>query len=118
MLKVGGENVAALEIETFIQQHPGVKMVHVIGIDDSRLGEVPVAFVERMTGSAVTAADIISFCMGRLAKWKVPRAVVFMTEWPMSTTKVQKFRLREFLPSRLSDSASDRPVAPGGSGPA
>lgn len=98
MLKVGGENVAAAEIEFFLNQHPDVKMVQVIGGHDDRLGEVPVAFVERVPGGRVSAEELIAMCDGQLAKWKIPRDVVFVNDWPMSTTKVQKFRLKELLP--------------------
>jgi fatty-acyl-CoA synthase len=101
MLKVGGENVAAAEIEFFLNQHPAVKMVQVIGGADARLGEVPVAFVERVPGAQVEADELIAMCQGQLARWKIPADVVFVTEWPMSTTKVQKFRLKELLPERF-----------------
>ena len=97
MLKVGGENVAAAEIEAFIQGLDAVRMVQVIGVADPRMGEVPVAFIERMDGANVTEADVIAACQGQLARWKVPRRVVFVTEWPMSATKVQKYRLAELL---------------------
>jgi fatty-acyl-CoA synthase len=106
MLKVGGENVAAAEIEFFLNQHPDVKMVQVIGGADARLGEVPVAFVERVPGGTVTAEELIEMCRGEIAKWKIPRDVVFVTEWPMSTTKVQKFRLRDMLPERFRSDAA------------
>lgn len=102
MLKVGGENVAAAEIEGFILSVAGVKMVQVIGIPDARLSEVPVAFVERDPGSSVSDDDIIGACRGHLAKWKIPRHVLFVTDWPMSATKVQKFRLKEMLPPELA----------------
>ncbi|MDI1327579.1 MAG: class I adenylate-forming enzyme family protein [Brevundimonas sp.] len=105
MLKVGGENVAAAEIEAFIQGLPGVKMVQIIGIPHKRLTEVPVAFVERDPGSTITETEVIAACTGRLANWKVPRHVIFVTDWPMSTTKVQKFRLKEYLPADLVESA-------------
>ena len=105
MLKVGGENVAAAEIEAFIQGMPGVKMVQVIGIPDARLTEVPVAFVERDPGADITGDAIINGCEGQLARWKTPRHVIFVTEWPMSTTKVQKFRLKDYLPPELAHSA-------------
>ncbi|MBP7339851.1 class I adenylate-forming enzyme family protein [Niveispirillum sp.] len=98
MLKVGGENVAAAEIEFFLTRHPDVKMVQVIGAPDARMGEVPVAFVERIPGGTVTQEALIAMCQGELARWKIPRAVVFVDEWPMSSTKVQKFRLRALLP--------------------
>ncbi|MBM4206386.1 MAG: acyl--CoA ligase [Gammaproteobacteria bacterium] len=99
MLKVGGENVAALEIESFLARHPAVKMAQVIGVPDPRLQEVAVAFVELLPGETASAEDIIGFCKGQLASFKVPRAVYFVTEWPMSSTKVQKFRLREMIKS-------------------
>lgn len=105
MLKVGGENVAAAEIEFFLNQHPGVKMVQVIGGADARLGEVPVAFVERVPGASVEADELIAMCQGQLARWKIPADVVFVTDWPMSTTKVQKFRLKELLPDRFREPA-------------
>lgn len=105
MLKVGGENVAAAEIEAFIQGMPGVKMVQVIGIPDARLTEVPVAFVERNPGADITGDAIITGCDGQLARWKTPRHVIFVTEWPMSTTKVQKFRLKDYLPPELAQPA-------------
>jgi acyl-CoA synthetase (AMP-forming)/AMP-acid ligase II len=97
MLKVGGENVAALEIESFLARHPAIKMAQVIGVPDPRLQEVPVAFVELLPGQNASAEDVIGFCKGQLASFKVPRAVYFVTDWPMSSTKVQKFKLREMI---------------------
>jgi len=105
MLKVGGENVAAAEIEFFLNRHPDVKMVQVIGGADARMGEVPVAFVERTPGGSVTAEELIAMCHGQIARWKIPADVVFVTEWPLSTTKVQKFRLKELLPERFREAA-------------
>ncbi len=98
MMKVGGENVAAAEIEAFLQSVPGVRLAQVIGMPDARMGEVPVAFVERIEGATISESDVIKACDGELARWKIPRHVVFVTEWPMSATKVQKFRLKELLP--------------------
>ncbi|MBI1181670.1 MAG: AMP-binding protein [Alphaproteobacteria bacterium] len=95
MLKVGGENVAAVEIESFISNHPAVKLVQVVGVPDPRLEEVAAAFIELKPGRHVTEQEIIEFCKGRIASFKVPRHVRFVTEWPMSSTKIQKFKLRE-----------------------
>jgi len=97
MLKVGGENVAAAEIEAFIQGLPGVQLVQVIGMADDRMGEVPVAFIEPSGGAVLSEQGIIEACDGQLARWKIPRRVEFVSEWPMSATKVQKFRLAELL---------------------
>ncbi|MDE2301224.1 MAG: acyl--CoA ligase [Sphingomonadales bacterium] len=99
MLKVGGENVAAIEIESYLCSHPSVKLAEVVGRPDPRLDEVPVAFVELRPGHSVAAEELIAFCTGRIASYKVPRAVVFMTadDWPMSATKVDKRGLRARL---------------------
>ncbi|GAA4552684.1 class I adenylate-forming enzyme family protein [Pseudonocardia xishanensis] len=96
MLKVGGENVAAVEIESFVARHPAVEWVEVVGRPDERLDEVPVAFVEVKAGHTVTEAELLEFCTGRIARYKVPRAVVFLTasEWPRSATKINKNELR------------------------
>ncbi len=97
MLKVGGENVAAAEIEGCLQRHPAVKLAQVVGIPDARLVEVPAAFIERRPGAAVTDAELMTFCRGEIAGFKVPRHVRFVSEWPMSASKIQKFRLRDSL---------------------
>ncbi|ASR37658.1 hypothetical protein BAY61_24610 [Prauserella marina] len=102
MLKVGGENVAAAEIESHLAQHPAVKLAAVVGVADPRLQEVPVAFVELAPGCAAEEDELIAFCRGELAGFKVPRKVWFRTEWPMSATKIQKYRLREFAAKERS----------------
>lgn len=95
MLKVGGENVAAAEIEAHLGRHPGVKIAAVVGVADTHLVEVPVAFVERAPGADVSEQELIDHCRGQVASFKVPRHVWFVDDWPMSTTKIQKFHLRE-----------------------
>lgn len=97
MLKVGGENVSALEIESFLCTHPAIKLAQVVGMPDPRLQEVAVAFVELYEGASCTEEQIIEHCRGEIASFKVPAAVRFTTDWPMSATKIQKFRLRERL---------------------
>lgn len=99
MLKVGGENVAAIEVEAFLCSHPAVKLAEVIGRPDDRLDEVPVAFVELDPGAEACAEEIVEWCQGRLASYKIPREihVIEAAEWPMSATKVDKNRLRERL---------------------
>jgi acyl-CoA synthetase (AMP-forming)/AMP-acid ligase II len=96
MLKVGGENVATMEVEAFLCEHPAVKLAEVVGMPDDRLDEVPVAFVELRPDQNVSAEELIEFCKGRIASYKIPRAVYFMTSeaWPMSATKVDKRALR------------------------
>ena len=95
MLKVGGENVAAIEIESFLSGHPAVKLAQVIGVPDDHLLEVPAAYIELNNNQTLTEESLINWCKGEIASFKIPRHVRFVTEWPMSSTKVQKFRLLE-----------------------
>jgi acyl-CoA synthetase (AMP-forming)/AMP-acid ligase II len=99
MLKVGGENVAALEVEAFLAGHEAVKIAEVVGRPDERLDEVPIAFVERAPGTTASGEEIIAWCKGKIANYKIPREVIFIEadEWPMSATKVDKRRLRARL---------------------
>lgn len=101
MLKVGGENVAAAEIESHLTRHPAVKLAQVVGIPDPRLQEVPAAFIEIHSGSDVSEQELVDFCHGEIASFKIPRHIRFVTEWPMSTSKIQKFRLRDRLLEEL-----------------
>ena len=101
MLKVGGENVAAAEIEAQLQKHPAVKLAQVVGIPDAKYAEVPAAFVELQPGASATESELIEFCRKEVAGFKVPRHVRFVTEWPMSSSKIQKFKLRTALVEEL-----------------
>lgn len=107
MLKIGGENVAAVEIESFLSRHPKVKMAQVISVPDDRLVEVAAAFIELRSGNSMTEAEVLGYCAGNIASYKIPRYVRFVSEWPMSTTKIQKFRLAEgFVPEGKLDVAA------------
>ena len=106
MLKVGGENVAAAEIESMLQSHPAVKLAQVVGIPDERYAEVPVAFVELADGGTATEAELIGHCRGKLASFKIPRLVRIVDRWPMSTSKIQKFKLRTDLITELEQGTS------------
>jgi fatty-acyl-CoA synthase len=101
MLKVGGENVAAVEIESLIAQHPAIKMVAVVGVPDPKYLEVAAAFVELRPGHEATEEEIVAHCRAGLARFKVPRHVRFVSEWPTSATKVQMFRLQQQLTQEL-----------------
>ena len=101
MLKVGGENVAALEVESYLCTHPAVRLAQVVGIPDERLTEVPAAFVEVEPGHEVTEDELIAFCRGEMASFKIPRHVRFVEAWPMGATKIQKFKLRDELLAEL-----------------
>jgi fatty-acyl-CoA synthase len=109
MLKVGGENVAAIEIASHLQALPAVSVAHVVGVADQKYGEVPAAFIELRPGMSLTEEEVIAHCGDGLARFKIPRYVRFVTEWPMSSTKVQTFRLREQLEKELGLNGGDGP---------
>ena len=101
MLKVGGENVAAAEVEAVLASHPAVRLAQVIGLPDDRLAEIPAAFIERSGECDAEPQDLIAFTRERLASFKVPRHIRFVDEWPMSASKIQKFKLRSQLMDEL-----------------
>ena len=102
MLKVGGENVAAAEIEGFLAEHPAIAEVQVVAAPDERYVEVACAFVVLRPGAALEYEELLAYCHGRIATYKIPRYLRFVTEWPMSGTKIQKFRLREQIAQELA----------------
>ncbi len=106
MLKVGGEYVAAAEIEAMLQGHAAVKLAQVVGIPDPRYVEVPAAFIELAEGASASEAELMDYCRGRLAGFKMPRHIRFVSAWPMSTSKIQKFRLRAQLVEELGTGAA------------
>ncbi len=101
MLKVGGENVAAAEVEAVLASHPAVQLAQVIGLPDERLAEIPAAYIERSGRSDASEEELIAYTRERLASFKVPRYVRFIDEWPMSASKIQKFKLRVELMNEL-----------------
>jgi len=95
MLKIGGENVDPMEVEAFLMTHPAVNLAAVVSYPDARLSEVGFAFVRLEPGQALGEADVIGHCRGRIASFKIPRRVVFVDEFPMTSSgKVQKVALR------------------------
>jgi acyl-CoA synthetase (AMP-forming)/AMP-acid ligase II len=96
MIRVGGENLSGAEVEAVLVAHPAVKQAAAVPAPDARLGEIVVSFVEIKPGMSVTEAELIEHCRAKLANFKVPRAVHFVTEWPMTGSgKVQKRSLLE-----------------------
>jgi acyl-CoA synthetase (AMP-forming)/AMP-acid ligase II len=80
MLKVGGENVAAAEIEACLQRHPAVKLAQIVGLPDPRYVEIPAAFVELKPGQAAVEQELIEHCRREIAGFKVPRHVFVMED--------------------------------------
>ncbi len=94
LMKVGGESVSPAEVEGHLMTHPELRMAAVVGVPDERLGEVPIAYVEAEPGARLSEADVLAHCDGAIARYKIPVAVRFVTEWPMSATKVRKVELQ------------------------
>jgi acyl-CoA synthetase (AMP-forming)/AMP-acid ligase II len=91
----GGENIASVEVEQAIADHPAVLEVAVIAAPDQKWGEVPAAYVTLRDGAAATESEIVEYVKGRLARYKAPRSVTFGELPKTSTGKIQKYVLRE-----------------------
>ncbi len=91
----GGENISSVEVEQVLYRHPAVLEAAVVARPDEKWGETPCAFVEPLSGTKPTEAEIIAFCRDNMAHFKAPRHVVFGPLPKTSTGKVQKFVLRE-----------------------
>ena len=104
MLKVGGENVSAAEIEGYLITHPAVAMASVVAAPDARYGEVPAAFVQLVPGAEATDEELIEYCIGRIATFKVPRYVRVVDEYPVTASqKIQKFVLKDRIAAELRE---------------
>jgi fatty-acyl-CoA synthase len=96
MIIRGGENIYPREIEEFLYTHPEITDVQVFGLPDERYGEEICAWVVVKDGSALDEEAVRAFCRASIARFKVPRYVRFVDDFPMTVTgKVQKFRMRE-----------------------
>jgi fatty-acyl-CoA synthase len=101
MIISGGENIYPAEIENQLVTLPGVAENAVVGLPDARWGEVPVAVLVRAhdaTGQALTVEAVLQHLQSRIARFKLPRRVVFMDTLPKSALgKVQKPALQALL---------------------
>jgi len=91
----GGENISTIEVEGVLYRHPSVLEAAVVARPDAHWGETPCAFVTLKDGATATAHEIIAFCRDNMARFKVPRTVVFGPLPKTSTGKVQKYLLRD-----------------------
>jgi fatty-acyl-CoA synthase len=99
----GGENVASVEVEKALAEHPAVLETVVVGRPDERWGEIPVAFVVLRQGMSATKEELIDFVCGRIARFKAPREIYFEELPRTSTGKIQKYVLRRRLQSSLGE---------------
>ena len=91
----GGENISSIEVEDMLYKHPAISACAVVSRPNDKWGETPCAFVELKPGCMATEAEIIAWAHDRIARFKVPRTIVFLELPRTSTGKIQKFRLRE-----------------------
>jgi len=91
----GGENISSLEVEDVLYAHPNIMEAAVVAKPDPKWGETPCAFVTLNPGAEVAAEEIIAFCRDNMARFKVPKTIVFGPLPKTSTGKIQKFMLRE-----------------------
>jgi fatty-acyl-CoA synthase len=96
MLKIGGENVDPMEVEAFLMGHTAINLAAVVAFPDSRLSEVGVAFVRPEPGQTLGEKDVFEHCRGKIASFKIPRHVIFVDDFPMTSSgKIQKVKLRD-----------------------
>jgi fatty-acyl-CoA synthase len=96
MICRGGEKIFPREVEEFLFTHPKIAEAYVIGIPDAYYGEQPIAWVRLKEGETMSSPEVLAFCRGQIADYKVPARVKFVTEFPTTVTgKIQKYRMRE-----------------------
>ncbi len=93
----GGENISSIELEEIIYTHESVLEVAIVGKEDEKWGEVPCAFIKLKKNTVLKEEDIIEFCFNNMARFKVPKKIIFCDLPKTSTGKIQKFKLRNML---------------------
>uniref|UniRef100_A0A669Q3U3 Medium-chain acyl-CoA ligase ACSF2, mitochondrial n=1 Tax=Phasianus colchicus TaxID=9054 RepID=A0A669Q3U3_PHACC len=102
MIIRGGENIYPAEIEQFLHTHPKVEEVQVVGVKDSLMGEEVCACIRLRAGQSCAADDIKAFCKGKISHFKIPRYIVFVSQYPLTVSgKIQKYKLREQMEKHL-----------------
>ena len=94
----GGENIYPVQIENFLSKHPKIKDVAVIGLADTRLGEISAAIIELKPDTTCTEEEIIEFCK-ELPRYKRPREIIFSEVPRNATGKIEKPKLRKMYNS-------------------
>ncbi|MFV0546985.1 MAG: AMP-binding protein [Bacteroides sp.] len=96
MIIRGGENIYPREIEEFLYHLDGIKDVQVVGLPSPKYGEVVAAFIILKDGASLVESDIRDFCKSKIARYKIPKHVFFVDQFPMTGSgKIQKFKLKE-----------------------
>jgi fatty-acyl-CoA synthase len=91
----GGENISSVEVEIALYKHPATQLAAVVARPDEKWGETPCAFIQLKPGANATEAEYLDWCRQNLARFKVPKKIVFGPLPTTATGKIQKFVLRE-----------------------
>jgi fatty-acyl-CoA synthase len=98
----GGENIYPREVEEFLFRHPKIEAAQVFGVPDAKFGEELCAWIKVRAGETLAEADVRAFCEGQIARYKIPRHIRFVADYPMTVTgKVQKFAMRQQMMQEL-----------------
>lgn len=99
----GGENIYPREIENYLYTNPEIEAVEVVGVASEKYGEEVGAFIKKKAGSQLNEEDVTDFCRGQIARFKIPKYIFFVTEFPMTASgKIQKYRLREMALEQIN----------------
>ena len=96
MIVRGGENIYPREIENYLYRLPQIEAVEVAGVPSQRYGEAVGAFIKLKKGETLSEEEILDFCRGNIARFKIPKYIFFVDEFPMTASgKIQKYKLSE-----------------------
>lgn len=108
MIIRGGENIYPRELEEFLYTHPKVRDVQVVGVPDIKYGEEVAACIILKEGETATEEEFREYMLDRISKFKHPRYILFMNEYPMTASgKIQKYKLRQQLVELLNLQAAE-----------
>jgi fatty-acyl-CoA synthase len=96
MIIRGGENIYPREIENFLYSMPQIQSVEIAGVPSPKYGEEVGAFIKKRLGTELNEEDVIDFCRGKISRYKIPKYIFFVDDYPMTASgKIQKYKLRE-----------------------
>ena len=108
MIIRGGENIYPREIENFLYTMPQIQAVEVVGVPSPKYGEEVGAFITRRPGAELREEDVTDFCRGKISRYKIPKYIFFVEEFPMTASgKIQKYKLRELSLNLLKETGID-----------
>lgn len=104
MIIRGGENIYPREIENFLYANPAIQAVEVVGVPSKKYGEEVGAFIRKKDGADLLEEDVIDFCRGKISRYKIPKYVFFVNDFPMTASgKIQKYKLRDMSLQLLAE---------------